>query len=78
MKILKSGIEMEHSDLNRVRGGACACGCRPFIDGDSFNVGGDAEDCCACMCRGTENSADRSDLDTDRYIFPTIVTTDLS
>jgi hypothetical protein len=58
MKILKSGIEMTPSELSKVRGGGCACGCAPFVNGDALHDGGSEDSACSCICKGTGTSAE--------------------
>lgn len=50
MKVLKSGIEIEPRDLNKIRGAACACGCGIGYDGEQLVVSGDADSLCSCGC----------------------------
>ncbi len=52
MKILKSGIEMTPSQLRKLRGGACACGCEIGFNGELLNVSGDEDNDCECSCIG--------------------------
>jgi len=49
MKVLKSGIEMTPAELNKMKGGACACGCNFSAEGlwSSGEEGGD----CMCNCK---------------------------
>jgi hypothetical protein len=53
MKVLKSGYEIEPSELSKIRGGACACGCGIGFHGENLNVGGDEGGTCRCGCFGT-------------------------
>lgn len=48
MKLLKSGIELDPRDLNKIRGSACACGCG--IDYNSMWTSGSGVDSEACQC----------------------------
>jgi len=50
MKVLKSGIEVEFKDLNKLRGGACACGCDIGDDGLSLSNTGSSNGGCTCHC----------------------------
>lgn len=50
MKILKSGIEMNHEELKAIKGGACACSCLPGFNSGSLNISGDEDDDCYCGC----------------------------
>jgi hypothetical protein len=50
MKILKSGIEMTPSDLSKIKGGACACGCGINWNGTELNFYGDDGELCCCAC----------------------------
>ncbi len=49
MKIMKSGIEMTPTELKKINGGACACGCNfssMGLHATSENGGN-----CACNCK---------------------------
>lgn len=62
MKILKSGVEMTPKELNKLKGGACACGCNFSAMGlsNSGEEGGD----CYCGCKGGGISAFRGGFST--------------
>ena len=49
MKLLKSGIELDPKDLNKIRGSACACGCG--IDYNSMWTSGSGVDSEKCQCK---------------------------
>ena len=51
MKLLKSGIEMDPSQLRKVKGSMCACGCGIGVSADtSSDIGVDGEICfCDCI-----------------------------
>ncbi len=50
MKILKSGIEMEPSELDEVKGGLCSCGCDIGYNGMRMSVLGEENGSCYCGC----------------------------
>lgn len=50
MKVLKSGIEVDPKDLNKLRGGACSCGCDIGDDSYAFNQMADTGGGCLCHC----------------------------
>ena len=52
MKLLKSGIEIDRSELNKIRGAACACGCGIGFSGEQLVVSGDEGNTCMCGCIG--------------------------
>jgi hypothetical protein len=55
MEVLKSGIEMDPSDLSKVKGGVCACGCDIGRDAESFSDGSvEGPGFCSCGCTGTD------------------------
>jgi hypothetical protein len=53
MEVLESGIEMDPSDLSKVKGGVCACGCDIGWDAESYSdVSVDGTGMCSCGCSG--------------------------
>lgn len=50
MKILKSGIEMDPSELRKAKGGSCACGCGIGFDGEVLSISGYSGSSCECGC----------------------------
>lgn len=56
MKILKSGIELEPSELEKVKGGLCSCGCDIGYNGMRIVVAGEENGSCYCasVCLGDE------------------------
>lgn len=50
MRVLKSGIEMTPKQLDKIKGGACACGCNSAAMG--LNSWADDSNACGCNCFG--------------------------
>jgi len=50
MKIIKSGIELDPSELDQAFGGMCACGCPIGMSGTNLAVGGTENNGCYCSC----------------------------
>lgn len=50
MKVLKSGIEIDSSDLKKIKGGACACGCGIGVSANSMSSYSVSGGLCACYC----------------------------
>ena len=50
MKIFKSGIELDQSELDQVMGGMCACGCPIGMSGTNLAVPGTDNGSCYCSC----------------------------
>jgi hypothetical protein len=50
MKLLKSGHKVDPSDLRKIRGGACSCGCGIGFNGELVNESGDQGGMCFCDC----------------------------
>jgi len=50
MKVLKSGIEMTPKQMEKSKGGACACGCNS--SGMGLNSMADDSGICGCSCFG--------------------------
>jgi len=59
MKLLKSGIEMELSELDKIKGGLCTCGCNIQFNGSVMMVPGTEAGACSCGCA--------CDKDTEAY-----------
>lgn len=51
MKVLKSGIEIDPSDLSKVKGSACACYCKVGENGDYQHGTGHDGNGCSCNCQ---------------------------
>ena len=69
MKVLKSGIEIDPSDLSKIKGGACACGCPVGVNGDFQHIGGHANKACSCYCTGTDVGTADAGEDVESYIY---------
>ena len=51
MKVLKSGIEIDPSDLSKIKGGACACGCDIGMSSSTLsNTSTTTLEDCLCGC----------------------------
>lgn len=68
MKVLKSGIEIDPSDLSNVKGGACACGCPVGINGDFQHITGRSGKACSCYCVGMDLGEPDAGEDVENYI----------
>ncbi len=50
MKVLKSGIEMTPKELQKAKGGMCACGCEGGYNGEHMWTCSDSGGGCMCGC----------------------------
>jgi len=49
MRVLESGVDMTPEELNRLKGGACACGCEVFAE--VVHALGSGGGTCFCTCK---------------------------
>ncbi len=50
MKVLKSGIEVDPNDMDKLKGGSCSCACNRYVSGSAVNVAGHEGETCSCWC----------------------------
>lgn len=50
MRVIKSGIEMNASEVNALKGGSCGCYCDIGFSGVNMSVCGEEDNWCYCGC----------------------------
>ena len=70
MEVLESGIELDPSDLSKVRGGMCACGCDIGYDAEHYSdMSVDGGSLCVCGCDGDSTARHKMGMSASRQ-FP--------